>query len=389
MVKKTVLALFAFLFIRHGIIDAQVAQVPDMSLEKRVAQLEELVQSQQKVISEQTSQLQALQSVVAEKKPGETVYLPTKEDLGKKVNAGYGKLTLGGLFQTHYFIDHEGEDTARIRRTELKFSGQMSDKLGWTVMIDPAQQREDNTRNSPLQDAYFTLGYIPHHKLNIGQFKIPISEEGLRSSAKLDTIERSFLARNFGDKRDVGAMITGDWDWLMYQTGVFNGQEQNNLDVNDKKDFAWRTVLRPFRLNEVPDEALENLELGMAQYYRNSNDASVFSEKRRLAYEARWERGRYSLKSEAAVGQTATAKLWGWYGQAGYYFVPDKFQGVFKFESYDPNERAANDRAHEATFGANYFLDSYHAKLQLNYVLRQGQDSLDDNQILAAMQIAY
>ena len=389
MVKRLFLPVLVYLFIPYGIAHAQMAQAPEVSLEKRIVQLEETVRSQQKMIAEQTSQIQALQAVVIEGKPSKAVYLPTKEEVDKKVNAGYGKLTLGGLFQGWYVNDDDADNTFRIRRTELKLAGEITEKLKWTVMFDPAQLREDLTRRSSLQDAYFTLGYIPKHKLDIGQFKIPVSEEGLRSSAKLDTIERSFLARNFGDRRDVGLMLTGDWDWLMYQAGVFNGEELNRLDVNDKKDFAWRAVLRPFRLNSTTNEILENLEVGMSQYYRNSNDSSVFSEKRRLAYEARWEYGRYSLKGEAALGQTGAAKLWGWYSQAGYYVIPEKLQGVFKFESYDPNERAALDRAHEATFGLNYFLESYHAKLQLNYVLRQGQDGLDDNQVLAATQIAY
>jgi len=390
MIKKIFLTLLVFSFVPYGIVRAQMAPAAEVSLEKRMVLLEETVRSQQKTIAEQAAQIQALQSVVVERKPAEAVYLPTKEEIKKKADAGYGKLTLGGLFQGWYGWDHNTDDTARIRRTELKVAGEITDDLKWTVMIDPAQVREDLARLSVLQDAYFTLGYIPKHKFDMGQFKIPVSEEGLRSSAKLDTIERAFISRTFGDHRDIGAMVTGDWDFLMYQAGIFNGEEQNRLDVNDKKDFAWRTALRPFHLKAFENEVLKNLELGYSQYYRNSNDDStVFTEKRRYGFEARWEYDRYSLKSELAWGQTAASPIWGWYGQGGYYILPEKLQGIFKFDSFEQNERAANDRAHDLTFGLNYFLDSYHAKLQLNYVLRQGQDDLNDNQVLAAMQIAY
>lgn len=384
--------LFVFLTSKAfaGGIETPSDQVANMSkLEQRIGALEKTIASQQTVIKEQTSQIQALQSVVAEKKPNETVYLPTKEELEKKVGVGYGKLTVGGLFQGWYSMSNDADDTARIRRTELKFAGEVNKDLRWTIMFDPSQLREDATRRSSLQDAYFTLGYVPRHKFDIGQFKIPHTEEGLRSSAKLETIERSFITRTFGDKRDIGIMMTGDWDWLMYQAGVFNGQEQNNLDVNDKKDLAWRAVLRPFRSGSSQHEVLKNVELGISQYYRNSNDSSVFTEKRRMGFEARWEYGRYSLKGEAAYGQTAAAPLWGWYTQGGYFLLPDKLQGVLKFDSFDQNERASEDRAHDLTAGLNYFLDSYHAKLQLNYVRREGQGSLDDNQILSAIQVAY
>jgi len=388
MIKRLFLAFLVFWFVPYQIACAQLAPAADITLEKRMAQLEEIVRNQQKTMVEQAAQIQALQAAVVEGKPSKTMVLPTKEEIEKKVNTSHGKLTLGGLFQGWYTYGHEVDDTARIRRTELKFAGEIVDKLNWTVMIDPAQVREDITRRSILQDAYFTLSYIPKHKLDIGQFKIPVSEEGLRSSAKLDTIERAFISRTFGDHRDIGTMITGDWDVLMYQAGIFNGEEQNRLDVNDKKDFAWRTVLRPFRLNGFENEVLKNLELGYSQYYRDSNDSSAFTEKRRFGYEARWEYGRYSLKGEAAFGQTASSPIWGWYGQAGYFVIPEKLQGIFKFDSFEQNERAPDDRANDFTLGLNYFVDDYHTKIQVNYVLRQGQDNLNDNQVLGAIQVA-
>ncbi|MBI4115631.1 MAG: hypothetical protein HY447_03545 [Candidatus Omnitrophica bacterium] len=359
------------------------------AMEGKIEKLNEVISHQQAFIENQASQIKALQSAIGEGKPTETVYLPTKEELDRKVNVGAEKLTMGGLLQGWYTYAREQDDMARVRRTELKFAGEITKDLKWTVMIDPVQVREDNTRRSILQDAYFTFGYIPKHKIDIGQFKIPVSEEGLRSSAKLDTIERAFISRTFGDHRDIGAMLTGDWDFIMYQGGIFNGEEQNRLDVNDKKDYAWRVVLRPFRFKGLENEVLKDLELGMSQYYRDSNDSTVFTEKRRFGYEARWEYDRYSLKGEAAFGQTAASPIWGWYGQAGYYLIPKKLQGILKVDSFEQNERAPDDRANDFTLGLNYFLDDYHAKFQLNYVLRQGQDDLNDNQVIGAVQVAY
>ncbi|MBI1978200.1 MAG: hypothetical protein HYS55_05555 [Candidatus Omnitrophica bacterium] len=402
MVRRILFSLFFVLFLSVPCAFCVVEGPSDLSarmakLEEKVGGLERTVSSQQtviteqaSVITEQASQIQVLKSVITEKKPTEAVYLPTKAEMDKKVDVGYGKLTVGGLFQGWYSHGSKFDDTARIRRTELKFAGEIVNKLNWTIMIDPVQVREDNTRRSVLQDAYLTLGYIPKHKLDIGQFKIPVTEEGLRSSAKLDTLERAFITRTFGDHRDVGVMLTGDWDFAMYQFGVFNGQEQNNLDINDKKDFAWRIVGRPFRLKEIENEIFKNLELGYSQYYNHSADSisTAQPEKSRYGFEARWEYDRYSLKSEVAWGQTAAAPVWGWYGQAGYYVIPKLLQGVIKYDVYEPNERASFDKARELTFGLNYFLDSYHAKFQLNYVFKEGQDSLGDNQVLGGVQVA-
>ena len=149
-----------------------------------------------------------------------------EKDVGDQsvIHVGQGTLKVGGLFQGWAFWDGNDNDRARIRRTELKFAGDIlgDERFKYTVMIDPVQVQEDNTRRSVLQDAFFTVDhmpFLPHHKLDLGQYKLPLTEEGLRSSAKLDTAERSLIGRTFGDQRDIGAMLTGDWPYMMYQLG--------------------------------------------------------------------------------------------------------------------------------------------------------------------------
>ncbi|MBI4003787.1 MAG: hypothetical protein HY353_02085, partial [Candidatus Omnitrophica bacterium] len=224
------------------------------------------------------------------------------------IHVGQGTLKVGGLFQGWALWDGNDNDRFRIRRTELKFAGDVlgDERFKYTVMIDPVQVQEDNTRRTVLQDAFFTLDkidWLPHHKIDLGQYKLPLTEEGLRSSAKLDFAERSFIGRTFGDQRDVGAMLTGEWPALTYQAGVFNGSGQNQSDANDGKDLAGRVVLRPLKAWELVGEAPElgQLEVGMAGYYRH--DRGTTREKKRLAYEVRYDYKRLSLKSEYAFGQ--------------------------------------------------------------------------------------
>lgn len=331
-----------------------------------------------------------------------------EKDVGDKsvIHVGQGTLKVGGLFQGWAVWDGDANDRARIRRTELKFAGDIlgDEQFKYTVMIDPVQVQEDNTRRSVLQDAFFTINeipWLPHHKVDLGQYKLPLTEEGLRSSAKLDTAERSFIGRTFGDQRDIGAMLTGEWPYATYQVGIFNGSGQNQADANDEKDLAGRIVARPLKVldafAEVPD--LGQLEVGIAGYHRPVH-GSTFN-KKRLGYEARYEYENLALKWEYMFGQgtagsNATTenatKATGWYAQAGYTLDPwmPNLQAVLKFESWDPNELVSLDKERDLTVGLNYFIAKHNAKAQLNWVHRDEQGAeITNDQLIGAFQYAF
>lgn len=329
-----------------------------------------------------------------------------EKDIGDKsvIHVGQGTLKVGGLFQGWALWDGNDNDRFRIRRTELKFSGDIlgDEQFKYTIMIDPSQVQEDNTRRSVLQDAFFTidhLPFLPHHKIDLGQYKLPLLEEGLRSSAKLDFAERSFIGRTFGDQRDIGAMVTGDWPALTYQAGIFNGSGQNQADANDQKDLAARLVLRPFKaLESVTDlPELGQLEVGAAGYLRPDRGAT--REKKRVGYEARYDYDRLSLKAEYAFGQgtagsNATAEnstlANGWYAQAGYFLVPEKLQLAARVDHFDPNEQVAEDRETDFTLGLNYLIAKHNAKAQLNWVHKDEQgDEIGNDQLIGAFQYAF
>lgn len=318
-----------------------------------------------------------------------------EKGLSKQVQVGTGSLKITGLLQGWYVVDQDGNDRFRLRRSEIKFGGKIAEEqpIEYTVMIDPAQVTEDATRKSPLQDALITLGYIPHHTIDIGQYKVGLGEEGTRSSAKLDTIERAYISRTFGDQRDIGIRLSGKWPYVDYNVGIFNGSGMNQADANDQKDIAGRMVLKPFK----DSEKLKGFEMGVSSYHRPAH-GNTFA-KNRLGFESRYEYKKLSIKGEYMSGQgTASSSATtenrtlanGWYGQLGYYFIP-KLQGVLKYEQYDPNEQAANDKAQEITAGLNYFIEKYNAKLQLNYIHKDEQKAseVNNDQVIGAVQVAF
>lgn len=261
-----------------------------------------------------------------------------------KVTSHSGNLQIGGLLQiwdTTIFKDNRDvygsrgggvldNSGNRIRRAELKFSMDIHENITAVVMFDAAREatsypnvpnqglfKSSPTINSDrngafttdptksivaqvqngagegnriLQDAYINVhDLIPHHDVTIGQFKPPAGEEGVRSSANLDFVERA-MVNQLNDLRDLGAQIHGTW-WedcetkigrIQYWAGVFDGAGnyfdtagdfQNRSDDNDAKDVAGKLMVRP-----IWSDCWGRLEVGAwGQYghHGESGDNSV------------------------------------------------------------------------------------------------------------------
>ncbi|MCK6474038.1 MAG: OprO/OprP family phosphate-selective porin [Planctomycetes bacterium] len=262
---------------------------------------------------------------IAESKADQAIdakYGPGASAVSKK-----GKLTLGGLIQIWYYgiqndnlgffgdltpdaplggdtNETKDNDSFRVRRTQLKFTLDLNDYVRGYVMLDASRDALSfPSLNSNLGTAlrgrtnegssavtrvrsgengagrFFQDGWIrfrkilPHHEVQIGQYKPFLGEEGIRSAAELDFAERSLIGQTYA-KRDLGLTLLGTWwdDRLQYQAGVFNsagnhhgssGDYQNRSDDNDEKDIALRLQVRPV----WKDRSWGSLELGASTQF--------------------------------------------------------------------------------------------------------------------------
>jgi len=319
----------------------------------------------------------------------ETVAVETADVRPKGVEVTSGRIKFNGLLQAWFIGGNGGQtDTFRIRRAELKFTGEMSPHFKWTVMVDPSKalslnntfttvggttvvkDTSVNQASRILQDAYITLSYWKKVNINVGQFKIPLSLEGLQSSGTLDT-ERALFASDrarggtFGDIRDIGLMFYGPLTKRVdYQIGVFNGsgESQNDLDKNDQKAVAGRLVVRP--------SIFRGLQVGGSGVWGNGQRTDR-PRRDRLGAEALFVHGPVTLKGEVMTGSDGAIHRRGYYGHFGYQFDP-KIQGVFRIDTWDPDisreNTAASATERDYVVGANYLVREKYFKLQFNYV---------------------
>ncbi len=183
--------------------------------------------------------------------------VPTALRIGQE-----GELKFGALLQVWYIFDDSpvgtgvswlgndpGQNTFRIRRAELKMSGKFSPDWGFELMLDPAKNINVSAGQDGkiLQDIAISYLGFKGQEIAIGQKKIVLTWEGLRSSSELDFAERAQITRRFGDRRQAGLFYKGELGrhWLLYGS-LTNGTTTNtNANSNDTLLSVARVDYKP------------------------------------------------------------------------------------------------------------------------------------------------
>jgi hypothetical protein len=168
-----------------------------------------------------------------------------------------GELKFGLLLQAWYVTDDSplaiptgtatsstlgnfiGSNTFRLRRSEIKLNGKVNKNWAFEVMFDPAKAivstaaaANNNTNDAKiLQDLAVTFTGLKGWELSLGQKKIYLTEEGVRSSSELDFVERAQITRAVSDRRETGFFIKGDpVEPLTLWASITSGPPSNTLD---------------------------------------------------------------------------------------------------------------------------------------------------------------
>lgn len=168
----------------------------------------------------------------------------------------FAKTKFGGNLQAWYVDDHtistDVRQNFKIRRAELKFSGNVSDGTRWFTVVDFAKAIDTSPGAKDtkfLQDMGLGFSLSKDLELVVGQMRIPGSWETLMSSGDIVLPERAMVTRSFGDRRDLGAQLiytfldTGKFS-VMASNGVNGAGKSTNVDEsNSTKDVNARLEL--------------------------------------------------------------------------------------------------------------------------------------------------
>ncbi len=305
-----------------------------------------------------------------------------------------GELKFGLLLQAWYVLDDSpfsttgggnstlgnniGSNTFRLRRSEIKLNGKINRSWSFEVMLDPAKAISPQTAGTDgkiLQDLAVTFLGFKGHELSLGQKKIILTEEGIRSSSELDFAERSQITRAVSDRRETGFFYKGDVaEPVTIWGSITNGVASNVLDdSNDTVVFSGRLDLK-----FVP-----GLVFGVSGSYSGGETAGHLG-RQRLAAHARYGgvagatplilEAEYVAAKDGRAGANDLRRD-GWYGQVLYTF--DKtFQLGVRYDTITRDLDAQNGengvaqadaRTKTFTAGFHWLVQGKNLNIKLDY----------------------
>ncbi len=330
-------------------------------------------------------------------------------------------LSLSGYSQvvyTNYEHPSPGKyyDGFSIKRARLDLQGHFSSQWDYRLLFDFVGQSGANGTAptggqliSPFLVEAFMI-YKPFTWLNIkaGQMIVAFSEENMTQDRNLDMIERpqvvnalvgrkgdaaNGLVDSIGNQngRDIGIQAVGslvklqDRYLLDYFFQVLDGAGINTLDNNQSKDLDGRLIFHP----------LKALSIGGSYYNgydRFTSNLNKDQKRVRWGTEVVLNEDIWSVKGEYIKGQEGNHDPTthdGWFGQAAWYVIPKHLEGIFRYDSYDPNTAKTQVKSTYYDFGLNYFFNVW-TKLQLYYSLRnQEGPTINNNMLEAQLQLAF
>ncbi|MHB1461391.1 MAG: porin [Armatimonadota bacterium] len=287
--------------------------------------------------------------------------------------------------------DHVKPDTFRLRRALVNLDGTIG-KASWQIQIDPVRDLilKDDPANPGkqivdqssrmLNEAWVAFPIVDNWKLTLGQQRVPFGFEGLMSSAKIETVERSMMTtKGLSMQYEIGAYLSKAGKDGQVALAVVNGSGMNNNDNNDVKNMAMRLVSTPGKAWSIGASG----SMGWSNADRSPDN--------RLGAELQYKDKDWTLRSEIYEARKgdglAKTEPCGFYALAAKRINP-AWEIVTRWDQYDPNRWAASDNINEYTLGVNHNMKD-NMLWQINFVHSNPAVGMKTDMLINNLQILF
>lgn len=263
-------------------------------------------------------------------------------------------------------------DRVLVRRARMTVSGSFAEKFRFVMQSDFGNNAVagNNGYRGQLTDMFVAWAPDDAAVVQIGQFKTPFGYEQLLSDTKLLTVERSLPNDLLTVGRQIGIGVSGELAKraFTYSVALFNGNGVNNgANDNDQFMYVGRFTATPYRTTG------RSLTFGLNGF--QSRDTGAFTGHRTAwGLDAQYNHGRFDFVTEylnslqnRLVG--ADTRAHGLSLQTSWFFVPNVWQGLVRYERYDANTATPGTTSTDWIFGVNYSIKGDDLKLLFNYVV--------------------
>ena len=145
-------------------------------------------------------------------------------------------VNIHGTIRSKYeYQTSEGEGRFEVRNARISVDGSLSPVISYKAEIDLCDEGKIK-----MLDAYTRLKPVQGLQFTIGQMRVPFTIDAHRSPHQQYFANRSFIAKQVGNVRDVGAALGYSFNAgipVILEAGMFNGSGLTN-----QKDFWTKSV---------------------------------------------------------------------------------------------------------------------------------------------------
>ena len=143
---------------------------------------------------------------------------------------------IGGTIRSKYeYQTEEGEGRFEVRTARINVTGKVTKEVSYKAEIDLCDEGKIK-----MLDAYTRIKPWSTLQFTIGQERVPFTIDAHRSPHQQYFANRSFIAKQVGNVRDVGAEVGYTWNVgfpIIVNAGVFNGSGLTN-----QKDYWTKGI---------------------------------------------------------------------------------------------------------------------------------------------------
>jgi hypothetical protein len=282
---------------------------------------------------------------------------------------------LGGDYSTKYNNTENQIGTyGSFRNPNFKFQ----------LTYNPVPVHHTNYLERVFSDTFIVNTSIPNHQIVAGYSRINTGMEGGRSSYILPFVNRSQIARTYGNYRSMGVKVLGNYQYVDYNLFAGSGGRYIIHGFPGAEFNSWINF-KPFGKKS---EKYGKLVIGGGYNHgHNRIDYNIGSAYISYNHKRLWTNFEAAIAngSNGSTGLTAN-KSCGWAYTLGWKINPH-VQIIGRVDQFDPNRRQRHDLRREYTVGINWFIKGQALKVMLNYVFCDNQGNKDSHRIILGTQV--
>lgn len=293
---------------------------------------------------------------------------------------GTNRGSISALFNSHNYSTKYNELT-----TEVGFFGTTKDKtFDYRLSLMPIPQEGKSYVDNIWSDMYITYNKIPHHKIQIGRARGQIGIEGGSSTYTLPFVNRSQIARNFGNLRTTSIKLLGNYEYADYSLSLGSSGRTLTSGMPGVDFIGWFNF-KPFGSSDGKYGKLTiggGLNAGHNDFNYTVGSVYVGYKHKRL-----WTNFEASIADGYNGGAALSNKQAGGFAYTIGWKIKPYLQLIGRIDQFDPDRTVSGNIKREYTAGINWFVKGQALRFIFNYVFCQNDNAPNSQRIIIGSQI--